>query len=802
MDGRGLSLILPAFNEGAGIREAIAEADEALAKLVDDYEVIVVDDGSGDGTAAAVLAEAARRPRVRLLRHESNRGYGAALRSGFEAARFDRVAFTDADCQFHLADLAPLLRLAEDHAVAVGYRVGRKDAWPRRFLSWGYNALARALLGTRVRDCDCALKVFRREALVRLLPRADGFFVNTEMLGRARQLGLGVAEVGVRHRPRLRGRSTVSLSQVPRVLAALVPFWWSEVLFPASRERERPEQAGDGRSRARRAPLLVLLMAAALFLSGLGCPLLEPQEARYAEIPRQMLAAPDGGLVPVLHGQPYLDKPPLLYWLVMLSYAAFGVHDWAARLVPGVAGCLTVLLTFLWGRRVAGERAALAGAVVLCLSARFVYLGRMLTFDALLCLFTVAALAAAHVALTSGSDRPRRGWWLLSAAACGLGLLTKGPVALALVAVPVLAFAALDTRAARPRVRDGALYLAAASALAAPWYLFTAITHPDYLRYFFWQHNVVRYVAAFDHEEPFWFYLPGLVLGMLPWALLLPGLLRFLFRHSRRAAARRSPALGFFLLCALWGVLFFSLAGCKRAVYVLPVLPPLALALGCYLDAVLPRWRATGRVAWDAFLLPRAAALARPATLLVLAAAGAVSLAAVVSRLLPPVPGLLAGAAALMACTVVWRSGLRASWAHCAAATFALLLVGVQLLLPAYNDRFALRACVRACRDTCPAGVPVACYPRGWDSVGYYLGRADVRVYSADQKSQLIGDLQRSPRTLLFLRSGPAAEDLLRELPVTVRFVPERHSGSVVVGWALTHAASLRIRSGKSAVGD
>src|SRR5262249_14319063 len=207
-----LSLVLPAYNEEAGIREAIAEADDALARLADEYEILVVDDGSRDGTAAAVREEAARRPRVRLLRHETNRGYGAALRTGFGAARFDRVAFTDADCQFHLADLAPLLRLAEEFPVAVGYRVGRQDPWPRRFVSWGYNTLARALLGTRVRDCDCALKVFQRESLLRLLPRTNGFFVNTEMLTRARQLGLSVAEAPVRHRPRLRGHSTVSLA--------------------------------------------------------------------------------------------------------------------------------------------------------------------------------------------------------------------------------------------------------------------------------------------------------------------------------------------------------------------------------------------------------------------------------------------------------------------------------------------------------------------------------------------------------------------------------------------------------------
>src|SRR5262249_38487026 len=163
----------------------------------------------------------------------TNRGYGAALRSGFESARFDLVAFTDADCQFHLDDLALLLAHADESPIVVGYRIDRKDVWRRKFLSRGYNLLARALLGTTVRDVDCALKVFRREALLRILPESSGFFVNTEMLTRARQLGLKVAEVGVRHRPRLSGQSSVSLREVPKTLGQMLPFWWSEATFAA-----------------------------------------------------------------------------------------------------------------------------------------------------------------------------------------------------------------------------------------------------------------------------------------------------------------------------------------------------------------------------------------------------------------------------------------------------------------------------------------------------------------------------------------------------------------------------------------
>ncbi len=315
--------------------------------------------------------------------------------------------------------------------------------------------------------------------------------------------------------------------------------------------------------------LLVVAVAGLLFFGRLDAPLLEPQEARYAEIPRQMLAD-DSWMTPVLHGQPYLDKPPLLYWLVMLSYSVFGVHDWAARLVPGSAGVLTVLLTYLWGRRVAGQRAGLCAALVLCLSARYVYLARMLSFDTLLCLWVTAALGAAHCGLSAGGRR----WWLLCGTACGLGILSKGPVALVLVGGPVLGLMLLDRRALRPRFLDVLLCLLMILLVAGPWFVLMMLRHAGFVQHFFWQHHVVRFLTPFDHEEPFWFHLPGVLLGMLPWTLLLPGLLR-----------HRTPALGFVLLSAGWGLLFFSLSGCKRAVYILPALPPLALALGCYLDA-------------------------------------------------------------------------------------------------------------------------------------------------------------------------------------------------------------------------
>lgn len=225
----GISLVIPAFNEEAGIATAIQEADEALRSLGRPYELLLVDDGSCDDTAGVIADLALTYPGLRLLRHPRNRGYGAALRTGFEAARHDFIAFTDADGQFYLADLVKLLVEAERVPVAVGYRIARQDSPRRCFLSWGYNRLVRLLLNTGVRDCDCALKVFRRDALLQLLPESTGFFVNTEMLARARRLKLPVVEVGVRHRARRHGESKVSMGDVPKTLAVLLPFWWAQV---------------------------------------------------------------------------------------------------------------------------------------------------------------------------------------------------------------------------------------------------------------------------------------------------------------------------------------------------------------------------------------------------------------------------------------------------------------------------------------------------------------------------------------------------------------------------------------------
>ncbi|MCZ6507284.1 MAG: glycosyltransferase family 2 protein [Acidobacteria bacterium] len=229
---KALSLVLPAFNEEESIATAIDEADTALRQLACTYEIIVVDDGSGDSTARVVEEKARTNEHVRLLSHSTNRGYGAALRTGFEAARSPLIAFTDADCQFYLDDLGLLLARAHDQDVVCGFRVDRQDPWPRRFYSACYNGFVRGLLSVPVRDCDCALKIFRAETLAAIRIETDGFLVNAEILAKLKMQGSRIAEVGVRHRTRYAGETTVSpLDAIPVVLS-LLRFWWTWVLFP------------------------------------------------------------------------------------------------------------------------------------------------------------------------------------------------------------------------------------------------------------------------------------------------------------------------------------------------------------------------------------------------------------------------------------------------------------------------------------------------------------------------------------------------------------------------------------------
>lgn len=211
-----LSILLPAFNEEANVEEAIRRVTAAAERLCRQHEVVVVDDGSTDATAALVRATAAKDPRVRLVSHDHNRGYGEALRTGFRAARLDLVFFTDADNQFDPEDLERLLPWIDKVDVVAGYRLNRQDRLTRRINGWAWNRLVRLFFYVPVRDIDCAFKLFRRYVFDSLDLESVGAMVNTELMVKLGRAGAGVVEVGVVHHPRTAGRAR---GAHPRVVA-------------------------------------------------------------------------------------------------------------------------------------------------------------------------------------------------------------------------------------------------------------------------------------------------------------------------------------------------------------------------------------------------------------------------------------------------------------------------------------------------------------------------------------------------------------------------------------------------------
>lgn len=206
---RGISIVLPAYNEEAVIAETVSQCSEVCSIVAPDYEVIVVDDGSRDRTGAIVDELAAVNPRVRVVHNRLNRGYGGALIAGFNAASKPLTFFMDSDGQFDIRDLALLLPLREQgYRAILGYRKHRNDALIRKINAHGWNMLVALLFGLRVRDVDCAFKLYDT-ALVRVCDvRSEGAMVNTEMLVKLSRLGVPFIQVPVRHYPRHHGSAT------------------------------------------------------------------------------------------------------------------------------------------------------------------------------------------------------------------------------------------------------------------------------------------------------------------------------------------------------------------------------------------------------------------------------------------------------------------------------------------------------------------------------------------------------------------------------------------------------------------
>lgn len=225
-----ISVTMPAYNEEENIRPMVQEVVQVMEGLVkdaqiEDYEVIVVNDGSRDNTADAVRELSEKLPSVRLVDHEVNQGYGAAVYTGFTSARKDLVFLTDSDKQFDVSEIRLLLPLIDEADLVAGYRAPRRDPFKRRLFGTGWTTLVTILFGYTVRDVDCAFKLFRREIIESIDIESRGATFSAEFLVRAKRKGYRFREVPVTHLPRVAGSQTgANLHVITRAFRELIRF--------------------------------------------------------------------------------------------------------------------------------------------------------------------------------------------------------------------------------------------------------------------------------------------------------------------------------------------------------------------------------------------------------------------------------------------------------------------------------------------------------------------------------------------------------------------------------------------------
>jgi len=203
-----ISVFFPCYNEQENVERTVHDALAVLKKLDADFEIVVVDDGSSDDTARIADEIAGRDNRVRVVHHETNLGYGSALQSGFKAATKELVFYTDGDGQFDIGEMPPLLELMEQFDIVSCYRLDRKDPIVRKINAWCWTKLVCLLFRLRIRDIDCAFKLYKREIFDNIELSSTGALIDTEVLARATRKGYSITQRGVHHFPRTAGEQT------------------------------------------------------------------------------------------------------------------------------------------------------------------------------------------------------------------------------------------------------------------------------------------------------------------------------------------------------------------------------------------------------------------------------------------------------------------------------------------------------------------------------------------------------------------------------------------------------------------
>jgi 4-amino-4-deoxy-L-arabinose transferase len=302
-------------------------------------------------------------------------------------------------------------------------------------------------------------------------------------------------------------------------------------------------------------------------------PLFLPDETRYAEIPREMLTTGDW-VVPRLDGLRYFEKPALGYWVTALFISCFGENRFALRLPSALATGLSAMLLLLLLHHSGYVTSALLGAVIFLTSLQVYFLGVFHTLDALFSLFVTASIACFYLALQSCCRQSRIIWLGASGVACGLAFLTKGFLALAIPALTIGPFLLWQRRWKELFTLPWIPFLTAL-AVSFPWAMMIHKREPDYWRYFIFVEHFNRFMSSGAeslHPQPFWFLVPYLIGGAIPWTFTAPEAIRGLGKGGWR-----HPLIQYAVCWLLFPFLMLSLSRGKLGTYILPCFAPLSL---------------------------------------------------------------------------------------------------------------------------------------------------------------------------------------------------------------------------------
>lgn len=340
----------------------------------------------------------------------------------------------------------------------------------------------------------------------------------------------------------------------------------------------------------RRTPLVLgIIVGVSLFLLlwKLGSyGLIDVDEGRYAEVPREMFLSGDW-LTPRLNYINFFDKPPLLYWGIALSYAAFGITEFAARLVPALWALLGIIATYALGRRMFGPRAGFLSAIILLTSLMWTVMARVVLTDMAVSSLVFCAIALWWLAITETQIRRRTLWLALFWISLGLGMLAKGPVAPVLCGGSITVYLLICKRWRDLRTMGWLWGIPLFIAVAAPWYIAIALRHPEYNNAFWYEQNFGRFTGAIanvDHSQGPLFLLQFLPLIVFPWSVFALPALFFGAKKLWPIRTDNQRAIVYLLGTVAFVMLFFSISESKLITYILPVVPPLAIGLAAYFD--------------------------------------------------------------------------------------------------------------------------------------------------------------------------------------------------------------------------